>query len=236
MIKTHTSYTWTTPDGEELEVPWEFLPDSELYKISEDGLSCVLGSLTQDDSPLNPVEDWDNGELVIFDRKSDRPGLESWKRIVRANSGRVMSIAHNDYNSTAHVRDCLTSKDCRGADSLAENELESMDGYYIVPKDVPEPQSYAEGVMETLTQYYQGDVYGVCVWTYTRTYAAWDINGDDIPGEYTAWSEPDRERECWGFYGYKYAETELQGQFDLTDFPKQPANADNSKDQKELPL
>jgi hypothetical protein len=111
-----------------------------------------------------------------------------------------------------------------------------MDGYYIVPDDVPEPQSYAEGVMETLTQYLTGDVYGVCVWTYTRTYTAWDIDGNGILGEYTAWSEPDRANECWGHYGYKYAKTELQAQFEATDFPKQPANADNSKDQKELIL
>lgn len=234
MIRKHTSYTWTTPDGEDLEILWEFLPDSELYKISEDGLSCVLGSLTQDECAQNPIEDWDNGELIIFDGcKNRRPDIEDWKRIVRANSGRAVSVDHDDHNGTIYVRECLTSKDCRGTDSLAENELESMDGYYIVPEDVTEPFEYAKSVMNELTQYYQGDVYGVCVWTYTRTFSDYDLNGDGIPGEYTPWSEPNRERECWGYYGSDYAEKELQEQFDATDFPH-PANADNSKDQKEL--
>lgn len=236
MIRKRTSYTWDTPDAGELEIPWRFIEGSELYKISEDGLSCVLGSLTQDKIPQNPIEDWDNGELVLFDRKNYRPDLEDWKRIVRANSGRIVPVECFEYGSggtTIKCRQYLSSKDCRGADSLAEDELKSMDGYYIVPSDVPEPQSYAEGVMETLTQYQQGDVYGVCVWTYTRTFADYDLNGNGIPGDYTAWSEPDRVNECWGHYGYKYAEEELQAQFDATDFP-QPANADNSQDQKEL--
>ena len=238
MIRKHTRYTWDTPDDGELEVPWKFIEGSELFKISEDGLACVLGSLTQDESPQNPIEDWANGELIIFDRKNYRPDLEDWKRIVRANSGRIVPVDYFERVSggtTIKCRQYLSSKDCRGVDSLAEKELASMDGYYVVPDDVPEPLEYATSVMRELTQYYQGDVYGVCVWTYTRTYSACDLNGNGIPGDYTAWSEPDRAQECWGYYGYKYAETELQAQFDATSFT-QPANADNSKDQKELEL
>lgn len=240
MIRKRTRYTWDTPDDGELEVPWKFIEGSELFKISEDGLACVLGSLTQDAIPPNPIEDWANGELVIFNRyKNYRPDLESWKRIVRANSGRIVPVDYFGCGSggaSIRCRNILTSKDCRGADSLAEDELKSMSGYYIVPADVPEPLEYATSVMRELTQYYQGDVYGVCVWTYTRTFADYDIDGNGILGDYTAWSEPDRERECWGFFGSDYAEKELKEQFDATDFPKQPANADNSQDQKELGL
>lgn len=163
-IKKHTTYTWESPDGETLPIPFEFSCQGyELFKMSDDGLSAVLGVLGQDLDAQDPIEDWDN----------------------------------------------------------------DMDGYYIIPSDATDPKGYADSTMETMEQYYNGEVYGVCIWSYTRDFAEYDLDGNGVPGEYTEWEEPERE-ECWGFYGYDYAEKELQEQFDATDFIK-PASAGNSK-------
>lgn len=234
-IKKRTSYSWESPDGETLPIPFEFMDGSELFKVSEDKLSAVLGVLDQDQDAQNPVEDWDNGELIIFDRGTYRPDIETWKQLIRANAGFIVPVTYKDYGSSGSCVSCgqiLTVKDTKGdkrtgENSNAEQVLDDMDGYYIVPEDATDPQKYADSTMETLEQYYNGEVYGVCVWTYTRDFAEYDIDGQGIPGEYTDWEDPERE-ECWGFYGYDYAEKELQEQFDNTDFVK-PAAADNSK-------
>ena len=132
----------------------------------------------------------------------------------------------------------MTPAMCRGdkrtgENSLAEEILDKMDGYYIVPKDALDPLEYAEGSIKTYSQWCNGEVYGVCVWSYVRDFAEYDLHGQGIPGEYTDWEEVNRD-ECWGFYGYDHAEKELQEQFDAMDFIK-PAPAGNSK-QEELAL
>jgi len=224
-LKHYTQHTFEISDYV-LPIPWEFIDGSELFKISDDGMSCVLGSLTQDDSPSDPIKAWDNGELVIFGRDGNRrPDIESWKRLIRSNAGFIAPVDYSGYGSRTSCGQVLTAKDTKGdkrtgENSNAERVLDSMDGYYTIPDDATDPQGYANNTMEMLEQYYNGDVYGVCVWTYTRDYAEYDLNGAGVPGEFTAWEEPDRDQECWGFYGYEYAAQELQEQFDATDFTK----------------
>jgi hypothetical protein len=234
-VKRRIIYTWGA-----LEVPWEFDSGSELFKMSDDGLSCVLGTLTQDTDPFNPVDD-DNGELVIFDNRSGRLGVDGWKQLIRENAGFIVPVNYADYGSSGCRISCdrvLTVKDTKGdkrsgANSYAEKVLDTMGGYYIIPSDATDPQSYAESVMRTQQQYYDGEVYGVCIWTYTRDFKEYDLNGIGVPGKYTEWSEPNRDDECWGFFGYRYAEKELKEQFEATKFPT--AQAVNSK-QGELSL
>jgi len=224
--RRYTTYEWETPDGSMLEVPWEFCEDSELFKVSDDGRSCVLGTLTQDVDAQNPVEEWDNGELVIFgNNREQRPDIETFKRLVREHPGHIVPVDYSGGSYTwIRCGNLLTAADCRGDkrtgdNSHAEQVLDDMDGYYIIPEDATSPQSYADGNMETLQQYYDGDVYGVCVWSYTRDFAAYDLHGVEVPGEYTDWSEACRDQECWGFFGSDYAEQELKEQFDSTAFP-----------------
>lgn len=240
-VKKHTSYTWESPDGETFPMPFEFsCEDSVLFKMSDDGLSAVLGVLDNDTDPIDPMEYGEEGELVIFDRSNSRPDVESWKRLIRENSGFIVPVDYGDYGASGSRISCgqvLTGKDTKGDKRTGENSpcesiLDDMDGYYIIPNDVTNPQKYANGTMKTLEQYYNGDVYGVCVWTYTRDFAEYDLQGQGVPGEYTDWELVDRD-ECWGYYGYDYAKMELQEQFDATDFPKPE---EKSNKQEVLPL
>lgn len=246
-IKKHTTYTWESPDGEILPIPFEFSQDgSELFRMSDDGLSCILGVLDQDQDPEDPF-DGDEGEFYQFNRHyyhcTAHPDIEDWKRIVRANPGRVFTHdgtgdCHGPGTTYCRVDSIVMPRDCRGdkrtgENSRAEELLDEAGGYYIVPEDATDPRSYADSALETYSQWCNGDVYGVCIWSYTRDFAEYDLDGNGVPGEFTDWEEPERE-ECWGFFGYDYAEKELQEQFDATDFIK-PAPATTSK-QGELNL
>jgi hypothetical protein len=182
---------------------------SHVY-ISPDGLKAVLAFLVHDDSPADPFEEFEEGEFFQFDRSrkhdADRPELEDWKRIIRANPGRVVTVDSRGDEFTAGT--LMTAAMCRGKYQghdycQAEAELDSMDGYYIAPENVPDPLQYAVGALETYSQWCNGDVYGLVVWAYTRTDQA------------DSWGDPDRDRECWGYYGRDgYTTDELQSEFD----------------------
>jgi len=240
-IKRHTSYTWESLDGETFHIPFEFSQDgSELFKMSDDGLSAVLGVLDYDESPEDPF-DGDEGEFFQFDNRcihyTPRPDIEDWKRLIRANSGRIVTHSgtgdnHGPGTTRCYPKSVLTKEMCRGdkrtgENSLAEQLLDNCYGYYIVPEDVENVLDYADSALETYSQWCNGDVYGICIWSYTRDFAEYDVDGNGVPGEFTDWEEPERE-ECWGFFGYDYAEKELQEQFDATGFIE-PAPAGISK-------
>lgn len=241
-IKKHTTYTWEAPDGEVFPIPFEFsCNESVMYKISDDGLSAIIGVLDQDQDAQDPFETFDEGEFYQFDRGykhyCSRPDIEDFKRIVRANPGRVVTHSgtgnnHGPGTARCYPESVITPQMCRGnkrtgENSLAEQLLDNCDGYYIVPEDVTNVLDYAEGALETYTQWCNGEVYGVCIWAYRRDFAEYDLDGQGAPGEFTEWEEVDRN-ECWGHYGYDYAETTLKEEFDNTDFPA-PANQDNAK-------
>lgn len=106
--------------------------------------------------------------------------------------------------------------------SIAATCLEEIDGYYICPEDATNPTDYAKSAIEQYTQFCQGEVYGVCVWTYTRstTDAAWELDEDD-------------RDECWGFYGDEYAAQSLKEAFDNHVAAIKPQQG-NSEEQREL--
>ena len=174
--------------------------------IAPNGLKAVLACLMHDDSPSDPFEEFDEGEFFQFDHgrahDTSRPDLEEWKRIIRANPGRVVTVESCNYGFSAgvlalpsHCRSKGNPENCP-ADAMRE----SMAGYYIAPEDVTDPLKYAEAFIEQYSAYCEGEVFGVVVWTYRR---------DSIAD---GWGDPERD-ECWSYYGADYAGEELKEQF-----------------------
>lgn len=206
-LRKHIDYTLEI-DDEVFPLPFDTEGGPEHIYIAANGLKAVLAFLVRDDSPADPFEEFDEGEFYQFDRSykhdTSRPDIEEFKCIIRENPGRVVTVDRRGAGYCAGV--LLTPKDCRGdkrtgENSRAEKALDDADGYYIVPEDATDPLQYAEGSIETYSQWCEGDVYGVVVWTYTR---------DSIAD---SWEDPERY-ECWGYYGYDgYTAEELESIF-----------------------
>jgi hypothetical protein len=192
-IKSRTNYT-AEIDGHEFEIPFPFEEGSEQLII--DGDTARLGVLVHDEDPSDPLAEYDGGELVQFDqgRKygQTRPDLEDFKRVVRANHGQVVLIYGRQDESFLTADKALTVADTKGANCGA-SDIENADGYYIAPKDVTDAARYAKGAIAEYSAWCSGNVYGVCVWSYT------------LDGEEWALDEDGRDNECWGYYGYDYA-------------------------------
>jgi len=209
-VRTRTDYTLEYYEREfdtdhEFPLPFDTEGEPDVW-IAPNGIKAVLACLAHDDSPSDPFEEFDAGEFFQFDsgRAHDtrRPELEDWKRIIRAHPGRVVTVESCGYRFSAgvlalpsHCRSKGNPENC-SADAM----LEDMDGYYIVPEDATDPLKYAEATIEQYSDYCEGEVFGVIVWTYTRNSIA-----DD-------WDGPERD-ECWGYYGRDYADEELETQF-----------------------
>ena len=147
-IKARTTYT-AELDGYEFPIPFPFLEDSEILRISDDGRTAHLGVLVQDEDCPDPLEEYDEGTLVQFNRSyihyEPRPDLDDFKRLVRANPGRVVLIGH--YGDAYKAEGApLAVADTKG--NQLESALDGASGYYIAPVDVTCPASYAAGMME----------------------------------------------------------------------------------------
>jgi hypothetical protein len=196
-IKRHT--TLTAEIGEHsFPIPFEFDEGSEILRISDDGQTARLGVLCRDDFPSDPLEEFDEGEFYQFNRRNihdcERPELDDFKRLIRANPGRVMPV-DSTVDRYRVAGPALTVSDTKGDPCKAESVLDEMDGYYIPPADVADPAEYAKGVLEEYSAWCQGDVYGVCIWEYVRQGDAWELT--------------DRDYEVWGFYGWDFAKQSL---------------------------
>ena len=203
-IKTYTTYAYESEFGD-LEVPFEFDEDSVM--IEKVGNKIIMGCLARDDFPSDPLKESDEGELKLFIDSRDRPEVEEFKRIIRANPGRVFFV-HSRYNDGYFIDEPgLHIHDTKGEGCRAEG-IEDVDGYYIVPDDVTNFEKYAKGVMEEYSSWCVGDVYGVLVW---------QLDADTLE-----FDEESRGPECWGYYGYAYALEELKSNFkDEVDHEKQ---------------
>ena len=197
-IKSYTKDYYE--DGDNcFPIPFTVDEDSILLHIKGD--RAIIACLDHDEYPGDPLEEFDEGEFYQFNNDyvhyQPRPDVEDFKRIVRENPGRVVLIYANSYGGYFADGKAL---DVHHTKSDAILEIEDADGYYIAHKDVPKPARYAKGIMETYSAWAEGDVWGVCVWLYNRVDGEWELD------------EEGRD-ECWGFYGRKYAEEELEGQF-----------------------
>lgn len=213
--KTRTT-AYYEQDGHTLPLPFTGEFYREHLHVSADGLTAVLGVLCQDDDPEDPFNG-DEGEFYQFNHRSihytERPDVDKFKRIIRANPGRVFTHdgtenCHGPGTVACHVTaGPFTVADTKGSTPRtdpceAEHALDHSAGYYIVPEDVTDPARYAAGALQSYSSWCNGEVYAVCVWTYHR-----ETDGDD-------WQlDKDSRQECWGFIGSKYAEEELDSQF-----------------------
>ena len=188
-MRTETRYYHELEDGREVEIPFniECADIKEVQTPDKITLGCIVRDLGSSD----PLEEFDEGTLVQFNRSykhnGPRPDVEDFQDIIRENKGRVFYV-HNmrDGYSISHLATIKNSEDIEGAA-----------GYYIAPEDLkPGKQAlrYADGAMEQYSAWCAGDVWGVCVWEYDK--ATLELGERD---------------ECWGYYGSDYAEQELEG-------------------------
>ena len=213
MIRKHTTYTMEIDDE---TYPLPFNPDSEPKHVYQaaNGLKTVVAFLAHDDSPADPFEEFDEGEFYQFSRNhkhyTQRPDIEEFKRIVRANKGRVVAV--NTCGDGYRAGEPVTPAQCRNKNCACEAEqiIDDADGYYIAPEDATNPLEYYKRAIKVYSNWCKGEVYGVCIWTYTRA----SISED--------WEDPERY-ECWGFYGYDYASEELLSEFKSTAFGNDPS-------------
>jgi hypothetical protein len=220
MIRRHTDYMFEhyerAHDTEHIfPLPFDTESDPELIYISENGLKAVLGFLVPDNSPEDPF-DGDEGEFYQFNSRYNhdisRPDYGDFKRIIRANPGRVFTVctAGDGY---AVDEGPFTVADTKGSNgSISDQAIDYAAGYYIAPEDATDPAAYAKAVLGTYSDYCNGNVYGVVVWIYERS------SIDD------SWGEPDRENECWGYYGSDdYTAEELNRVFEYAIHGNDPA-------------
>ncbi|MHB1167295.1 MAG: hypothetical protein ACYC0N_02005 [Carboxydocellales bacterium] len=188
-MRTETRYYHELEDGREVEIPFN-IECADIKEVQTAGRT-ILGCIVRDLDPSDPLEEFDEGTLVQFNRSykhnGPRPDVEDFQDIIRENKGRVFYV-HNmrDGYSISHLAIIKNSED-----------IEDADGYYIAPEDVkPGKQAlrYADGAMEQYSAWCAGDVWGVCVWEYDK--ATLELGERD---------------ECWGYYGSDYAEQELEG-------------------------
>lgn len=217
-LKHYTSHFFEHYEREhdtEHSFPLPFDPqgDPEHIYISANGLRAVLAFLVPDDSPEDPFS-WDEGEFYQFDcsykHHTPRPDIEDFKRIIRENPGRVVTVCSCGDGfkvdagpfTVADTRNRRTQPQCPRWTSPAEEALDDAAGYYIAPADATDSAEYAAGALRTYSQWCNGEVYGICVWIYERASIA-----DD-------WELTDRDAECWGYYGRDgYTAEELLSQF-----------------------
>jgi len=200
-IKAHTSYT-AEFDGHEFPIPFPYLEDSEILRISDDGQTARLGVLVQDEDCPDPLEEYDEGTFTQHDRDKihygERLELEEAKRLIRANPGRVVTVRSGGYGAYIADSEPFTVEDTKGEDCRAL-ELCDANGYYVAPEDVTDPASYAKSILRIYSDWCNGECYGVCVWTYTQVDGRWELDEDS-------------REECWGFIGHEHAQEKLTSQ------------------------
>jgi len=189
-MRAETRYYYELEDGRGVKFPFD-IEDADVTEIHREG-KILLGCLVHDDCPVDPLEEFGEGELWQFDSRykygTSRPGPKYFKSTLRANPRRVFYIHERCRDGGYFLGDRATIKNA--------DEVENADGYYIVPEDVPARHRaiYAKGVIEQYSAWCEGDVWGVCVWAY-------DADTLELL---------DRDPEVWGYYGRAYAESELE--------------------------
>lgn len=212
--RIHTTSSHTIEiDGHTLPIPFTddsgTLEETARLIIGPTSTTAALVALVHDEDPTDPMED-NNGEFYQFNPRymyhASRPDDDQWKRIIRANPGRVFTHDGTDNchgPGTVHCRVThgpLTVRDTRNdrdGQNPAAYALDDAGGYYIVPEDATDPAAYAAAALQEYSDYCNGSAYGCVVWQYGRE----DENSE--------WYLMDRDNECWGYIGYTYANTVL---------------------------
>jgi len=193
-MRKETRYYHELEDGREVELPFD-IEGADITEVQTAG-KIILGCIVRDLDPGDPLEEFDEGTLVQFDRHLKHAGmlpeLGDFKDLIMENKGRVFYVGNmrNGY-SVGRLATIKNSED-----------IEDAAGYYIAPEDLKpgkQAANYANGVMEQYTAWCEGDVWGVCVWEYDKVTL-----------------ELGERDECWGYYGSDYAEQELKSRLEAT--------------------
>ena len=193
-MRKETRYFHELKDGREVEIPFD-VEGADITEVQTEG-KILLGCLVRDTDSGDPLEEYDEGTLVQFDRNRAHSGmlpeLGDFKDIIRENKGRVFYV------------DCVRDGYSAGPQATIKNaeDIKDAEGYYITPTGIkPSSQAarYAAGAMEQYTAWCEGDVWGVCVWEYDK-----------------ATLELEERDECWGYYGTEYADQELKNRLETT--------------------
>jgi hypothetical protein len=144
-----------------------------------------------DDDPTSPQENADKDAFLVYGHRRftvDGPGGEKALDVHRAKA--EWEKTHYVYDVYAYIHSGVRL-------GLSTNDMVdvqwdvSMCGYILITKDkkeIPNPDKYAQGMIDEWNQYLSGDVYG---------YVIEDQDGNHIDS-------------CWGFYGLEYAKTEAR--------------------------
>lgn len=193
-MRKETKYYHELEDGREVELPFD-IEGADIEEV-QTADKILLGCIVRDLDPGDPLQEFDEGTLVQFNRSykhnGPRPDVEDFQDIIRENKGRVFYVGNmrNGYS----VGQLATIKN--------SEDIEDAAGYYIAPEDLKpgkQAANYANGAMEQYTAWCEGDVWGVCVWEYDKATLAL-LERD----------------ECWGYYGSDYAEQELKSRLYAT--------------------
>jgi hypothetical protein len=190
------------------------LDNTAALYLSKDGKRALITALCQDDDCTDPLDD-NEGEFIQFDHSyvhyGQRPDPEEFKRIIRAALGRVFTISYCGSNHGPGTASCSVSagpftvsdtkssrKPGKPSDAVSDYAIDSADGYYIVPDDVPPERrrNYAAAVLSDYEKWCNGECYGLIRWTYTFDGDAWTLDDDG-------------RDEVWCFIGYEYATEQL---------------------------
>lgn len=212
-IKRQTDYTYEDAAGNTFPLPFDPENEPAHVWISEDGHDAVLAFIVRDDTGLDdPFEAFDMGEFYQFNRDyvhhTTRPDFDAFRRIVREYPGRVFTVCTMG-EGYAIDEGPFTVADTKGrkeGDAKTDGLIEDAAGYYIVPEDATNPAEYAKGELATYTAWCEGETYGIAIWVYR------DAAGVCETG--TAYDEPDRDGEVWGYYGYEDAAGQCKEAFD----------------------
>ena len=218
-IKRHTQYE-IDEDGETFPIPFEVDNNTVTVTRADDNLTAYIGAMVHDEDSSDPIEEFDNGELAVFDQSKihsqERPEIDEFKRLIRQHPGRIVTIHLYEHGSSLYkvAAGPLTVADTKRVKSphfyncdqtgehdptpRAEYALADASGYYIIPEDATDPLKYAAAQMEEYTNWANGEVYGAWCWRYTRPTVndPWELD------------EASRDSECWGYIGYDYAASE----------------------------
>lgn len=210
-IKHHTTHTYEHDTDHTFPLPFDPESDPEHVYISANGLRAVLAFCVPDTDAGDPFEEFDEGKFFQFNRGRihdiPRPHIDDFIRLVREHGGRLVTVetSGDGYKAGARLDPWQLgrayNKHNPAGYNRARGALENADGYYISPGDVTDTARYAAGAIQQYSAWCEGDVYGVCVWVYTRASIA------------DPWEDPDRDAECWGYYGRAYAGEECRAQF-----------------------
>jgi hypothetical protein len=209
-VKTRTSY-YVTHDGHEFETPCQPEDGTELVAIVGDRALVSYLSPDHDGTGTWYFDDNDQGQFINFNPRHvgyKKLSEEELKELLEKNKGRAFIINCYEHGLVRYYR----QSDSKTSATIPDQQWDVAHGcaLYIAPDDAPKPEEYCDSVMEEYTNWYNGDIHGVCHATYTfkNTTGHKALPTQNSVGE-GEWELDDESEECWNYIGFDNAKQEL---------------------------